>query len=123
MSCEITPNLLALRNATQSSTWLIVSGGKQDELRDIFTRRNLNSIFDGGIYGSPTSKVQLLADQLKDSNLRLPALFLGDSKYDYLAASSAGLDFIFISQWTETPEWEIFVREKFLHSILCQRLT
>ena len=117
MTCQITPSLTELRKLTQSSTWFIVSGGKQDELRDIFRRRELNNLFDGGIYGSPSTKDEILAEQLKESNLNLPALFLGDSKYDYLAASTAGLDFIFVSQWTELPEWEKFVKEKSLHSI------
>ena len=102
MSCEITPKLSELRNLTQESSWLIVSGGKQDELRDIFNRRDLIKFFDGGIYGSPSSKEEILGEQLQESNLILPALFLGDSKYDYYAARSAGLDFIFVS-WTELP--------------------
>lgn len=34
-------------------------------------------------------------------SLSVPALFLGDSKYDYQAASAAGLDFVFLSGWSE----------------------
>ena len=117
MSCQITPNLTELRKHTQASTWLIVSGGKQDELRDIFRRRELDKLFDGGIYGSPSTKEEILVEQIKKSNLNLPGLFLGDSKYDYLAASKSGLDFIFVSQWTELPDWQTFVKEKSLQSI------
>ena len=117
MSCQITPNLTELRKLTQTSTWSIVSGGKQDELCDIFRRRNLNKLFDGGIYGSPSTKEEILIERLKESNLNFPALFLGDSKYDYLAARTAGLDFIFVSQWTELPQWEVFVKENSLPSI------
>ena len=117
MSCQITPDLMKFRQLTQSSSWLIVSGGKQDELRDIFRRREIYHFFDGGIYGSPNTKEQILAKLIKESKLTLPALFMGDSKYDYVAASSAGLDFIFVSQWTDLPDWENFVTEESLQSV------
>ena len=117
MSCQITPDLMKFRQLTQSSSWLIVSGGKQDELRDIFKRRKIYHFFDGGIYGSPNTKEQILAKLIKESKLTLPALFMGDSKYDYVAACSAGLDFIFVSQWTDLPDWENFVTEESLQSV------
>lgn len=117
MSCQITPDLMKFRQLTQSSSWLIVSGGKQDELRDIFKKREIYHFFDGGIYGSPNTKEQILAKLIKESKLTLPALFMGDSKYDYVAASSAGLDFIFVSQWTDLPDWENFVTEESLQSV------
>ncbi|MSP86960.1 MAG: HAD family hydrolase, partial [Methylotenera sp.] len=31
-----------------------------------------------------------------------------DSKYDYVAATGAGLDFIFLSDWTEVPDWQAY---------------
>lgn len=42
-------------------------------------------------------------------SLSVPALFLGDSKYDYQAASAAGLDFVFLSGWSEVADWEAWV--------------
>ena len=38
----------------------------------------------------------------------MPALFIGDSKYDYQAASQAGLDFVFLSDWTEVADWQAY---------------
>jgi phosphoglycolate phosphatase-like HAD superfamily hydrolase len=40
--------------------------------------------------------------------LQFPALFIGDSKYDYEAATRAGLDFIFLSNWTEVADWKTY---------------
>jgi len=34
------------------------------------------------------------------------SLFLGDSMYDYQAATAAQMDFIFLSKWTEVEGWE-----------------
>ncbi|MBF6617242.1 MAG: HAD family hydrolase [Candidimonas sp.] len=106
LECEMAPGLLQLREQTADSRWLVVSGGDQCELRDVFARRNLRSFFDGGIYGSPDTKDQILARELARGNIRFPAIFLGDSKYDQEAAIRAGLEFIFLSDWTEVKDWE-----------------
>lgn len=103
--CEIAEGLYPLRELTAHANWLIVSGGDQAELRNIFTTRDLSGLFDGGIFGSPDSKDTILAREIALENIQTPALFLGDSKYDYQAANAAGLDFIFISDWSEVNDW------------------
>ncbi|WP_444989128.1 HAD family hydrolase [Halomonas mongoliensis] len=109
LSCEMAPGLKALRRQTPGVRWLIVSGGDQAELRDVFTQRGIAEWFDGGIFGSPHTKDEILARELASGNIQLPSLFLGDSKYDHQAASSAGLDFIFLSRWSEVPDWKSWV--------------
>ncbi|GAA4829719.1 HAD family hydrolase [Garicola koreensis] len=117
MTCEITPGLDALRNATVNARWLIVSGGDQEELREVFAARGIDKHFDGGILGSPDTKDEILAREASAENLPTPALFLGDSTYDHRAATTAGLDFIFVSGWTEISGWEDWTREKGIVSI------
>ena len=42
------------------------------------------------------------------------SLFLGDSMYDYQAATLEQMDFIFIRQWTEVENWgKVFVNNSF----------
>src|SRR5690606_23038200 len=53
LACDIAPGLRALKEKTKEANWLIVSGGDQDELREIFLKRELNDLFVGGIFGSP----------------------------------------------------------------------
>ena len=84
---------------------LIVSGGDQSELRDVFKQRELDKFFDGGIFGSPDTKDMILSREIQISNIIKPSLFIGDSKYDYQAAKNAGLEFLFISQWSEVVDW------------------
>jgi len=43
--------------------------------------------------------------------LQFPALFIGDSKYDFEAANRAGLDFVFLSDWTEVADWQTYCAE------------
>lgn len=106
LSCEVAPRLEALREQTPDARWLIVSGGDQAELCDVFAQRGIAKWFDGGIFGSPDTKDEILARELNSGNIQQPALFLGDSKYDYQAASAAGLDFVFLSGWSEVADWQ-----------------
>lgn len=109
MTCAVAEGLEDLREQTPDSSWCIVSGGEQAELREIFAARRLDHLFDGGIFGGPDSKDTILARLLANGIIRSPALFIGDSRYDYEASKRAGIDFIFATGWTETVGWEDYV--------------
>ena len=68
-------------------------------------------LFDGGIFGSPDNKDQILARELATGNIRQPALFMGDSRYDHESSTRAGLDFVFMHAWTDFPEWESYTQQ------------
>ncbi|MEM1190013.1 MAG: HAD family hydrolase [Pseudomonadota bacterium] len=106
---EVAPGLLPLREATRGSVWKIVSGGDQQELRDTFDARDLALLFDGGIFGSPSSKEAILERETVGFER---ALFVGDSKYDYKVAREAGADFVFVSDWTEVEDWAGWCRSE-----------
>ena len=118
LTCSVAEGLGSLRSQTSNATWCIASGGDQDELREVFTKRGLSNYFNGGIWGSPDSKDVIIAREIERNTIRLPALFLGDSRYDYEVAQSAGLDFLFISKWTEFPCWKEFVARNQLQNIM-----
>ena len=107
MQCDLAKGLFDLREKTDSN-WMILSGGDQQEIHDLFAKRKIAHMFDGGLFGSPDNKDEVLAREKANGNLQYPALFLGDSKYDFEAATRAGLDFIFMSDWTEVPDWQAF---------------
>lgn len=102
LSCEVAVGLAALREKTAHAKWLIVSGGDQAELIEIFALRELSGYFDAGIFGSPDTKDQILERELNCGNIIAPALFLGDSQYDLEASRRAKLDFAFVSGWSES---------------------
>lgn len=116
LSCAIAPGLKALREKTTNARWLIVSGGDQAELREVFGLREIANWFDGGIFGSPDTKDDILARESTRGTILQPALFLGDSKYDYKASMSAGFDFLFLSGWSEVAGWEHWVENEGLKS-------
>ncbi|NDV91699.1 HAD hydrolase-like protein [Alteromonas sp. 345S023] len=101
LSCDIAEGLSELRELTTESTWLVASGGAQEELRDIFDKRDLTKFFAGGIYGSPTAKDIIVEQQLLADNIQLPALFIGDSRFDHIVAKQFDLDFLFVTDWSE----------------------
>lgn len=114
MQCAIADGIESLRAHTTGANWMILSGGDQAEIRHLFARRVLASgtvletLFDGGLFGSPDNKDTVLAREIASGNIQFPALFIGDSKYDYEAAHRAGLDFVFVSDWTEVADWKSF---------------
>lgn len=115
MECEVASGLLELKSATPQARWMLLSGGDQAELRRVFPRRHLANLFEAGIFGGPDQKEQVLAREKLNENIAMPALFVGDSKYDHQAAIGAGLDFVFLSDWTEVKDWKEYCK---LHQIL-----
>lgn len=112
MHCEVASGLEELRKSTPQSMWLVVSGGDQGELREIFSQRGLDMLFDGGIFGSPDSKDEILERKRDKEYIKQPAVFMGDSRYDYEVASKVGMDFIFVYGWSEFDKWEDFFKGK-----------
>tara|TARA_R110000765_G_scaffold76266_1_gene149452 strand:- start:2009 stop:2674 length:666 start_codon:yes stop_codon:yes gene_type:complete len=112
-SCHIAEGLTELREKTKDSIWLIVSGGDQAELRELFAERDIAQFFDGGIFGSPDSKEVIMNREREQGNIKSPAVFIGDSQYDYTAVESVGdIDFIFVTDWSEFDEYKQFFEEK-----------
>ncbi len=112
LTCSVAEGLDELRDKTQNTSWFIVSGGDQSELRDVFAARKLDHLFDGGIFGSPDTKHCILEREIKSLTVQKPALFIGDSKYDYLAATKAGLDFTFLTKWSEFTDYQNYFLQK-----------
>ncbi|MDG2252790.1 MAG: HAD-IA family hydrolase [Methylophilaceae bacterium] len=115
-NCEVTLGLEALKKQTQGTTWMIASGGDQEELRFLFSDKKIDHLFDGGIFGSPKSKHDIIENCILNNSF-LPALFLGDSLYDIETAKKYNLDFIFISDWTDLEDWELICKQYNVESI------
>ncbi|RUP83081.1 HAD family hydrolase [Alteromonas sp. KS69] len=111
-TCKINPVLNELKKLNESANWLVVSGGAESELREIFAERDLAKFFPNGIFGSPDSKDEIFARELGNKNICGKALFIGDSKYDYISSTAAGLDFVFVGEWTEVMDWIAFCNEQ-----------
>jgi phosphoglycolate phosphatase-like HAD superfamily hydrolase len=118
LQCETAPGLgdVLKKIRTAGSKTYIISGGLQDELRSIFKIRDLDKYFDG-IFGSPDNKVEILTREISAGNIVLPAIFVGDSRYDYEAAHECGLNFIFVSGWTEFKNWKDYFKYKNVTSV------
>ncbi len=101
LSCEIDESLLRLERKLITTRIAVVSGSEQNELREVFEERGIDSIFDAGVYGSPRTKFQIIADEFLDEYSHDSVLFVGDSRLDYEVAAFFDLDFCFISRWSE----------------------
>ncbi|MDG1157462.1 MAG: HAD hydrolase-like protein [Litorivicinaceae bacterium] len=110
VNCQVAPGLRELRHSMGDQPWYIVSGGDQSELREVFEHRGIADYFNGGIYGSPRDKFAIITNLLEVEDFHLPGLFVGDSRLDHEVARHFGLDFIFLSQWTEYDDWQQYCR-------------
>ena len=124
MECEVSPCLFELREKTPDTKWFVVSGGVEKELRDVFKNRSLFDLFDGGIYGGPMAKDEILSSLVNNNHIKFPALFIGDSEFDYEVARKAELDFLFVSGWSEFKDWQNYCNKNKILSIksLCDLL-
>ena len=124
MECEVSPCLFKLREKTPDIKWLVASGGVEKELRNVFNNRSLFDLFDGGIYGAPMTKDEILSSLISNNRIKFPVLFLGDSKYDHEVAIKAKLDYLFVSGWTEFKDWQNYCNRNKILSIksLCDLL-
>ncbi|MQX54354.1 HAD family hydrolase [Alcanivorax sediminis] len=111
--CKMADSLVDLRAATPNQSWVLVSGGDQRELRSVFKARGIEHLFDGGIFGSPDNKIDIFTREI-GGNIKLPAVYIGDSKYDYYSSAALGLDFIFLAGWSEVYNWEAWVEAESL---------
>lgn len=119
LNCEVASGLGELRTQTPNARWFIISGGDQVELRDVFSHRALATLFDGGIFGSPDTKENILSREIECKNILFPAIFLGDSKYDYKAARSANIDFVFLTEWTDVKDHHQWCKYNEIKKICC----
>jgi hypothetical protein len=48
-----------MKKSTLDSIWIVVSASEESELRYLLKKREINHLFEGGIYGSPRSKREI----------------------------------------------------------------
>jgi phosphoglycolate phosphatase-like HAD superfamily hydrolase len=85
----------------------VLSGGDEPEVRMLLENAGLAPLFHD-IMGGPRSKM----DHVGRLQLSGATCYFGDSLYDYEVASRFGLDFVFLSRYTQFPEWESFFAGK-----------
>jgi len=112
LSCAKAPHIdYVLQAVAKTGPVYVVSGGMQDELRDVFAQRGLNHHFSA-IFGSPDTKDTILERERKNGAMPDPALFIGDAQYDFEVAERFGLDFLFVSDWSEFSDWQNYFQNK-----------
>ncbi len=108
-NCEVAENIHNIKEKFKEKNWLVVSGGDQDELNKILKSRNLNKLFGGGIFGSPDNKFEIISREKEKGNIKGKSILIGDSKYDYEVSMRSNIDFVFLYDWTELPNWRGYV--------------
>jgi len=113
LECPMTDGCLELLEAIgrRGAKAFVVSGGDQDDLRQVFAARDLAKHF-AAIYGSPQTKPAIV-DALRASQASVtPAVFVGDARADHQAAERAEADFIFVHRYSEMEGWREYVQTR-----------
>ena len=105
---DVADDLEKLKSLTSNIPWIIVSGSDQKELREIFKYKKINKYFNGGIFGSPEKKIDIIKRESIHGLINYPALFLGDSKLDHHVAKNLNIDFLFVTKWTDFKEFNSY---------------
>ena len=108
LNCKTDPYLIKFLKKYQNKKIFIVSGAYEDELKEVFVKRNLLKSFDN-IYGSPTDKNTIIK-KIKKAYPKSKIIFIGDSKIDYEVSINNNIDFIFKYTWTEFSSWKIYFK-------------
>ena len=112
ISCPETSGVRDFLNSLATNTdKYVVSGGAQSEIQYVFKQRSLGAYFNG-IYGSPDSKEVIVSNRVSSPDMKYPAVFIGDSRYDYEVATCFNLDFFFMTKYTEFEDWELYFMDK-----------
>jgi len=112
IKCDTTPELKKIKNVTAQKKWIMISGSKETELKDILEIKKIAHFFESGIFGSPDNKIEIFNREINKNNILFPAIFFGDSKYDYEVAKQFNIDFVFVSDWTEFKNYKKFFSNK-----------
>ena len=94
----------------------VVSGSDQEELREVFSKRGIASLFIA-IYGSPFTKIENMNKVIAKVDAQKRGIFFGDSRSDLEAAEKFGLDFVFVKGVSEWREGDRLTRIKGFLSI------
>ena len=90
----------------------VVSGSDEKELIQVFRQRGIDHYFEN-IYGSPDNKVKNTRKVISSINATKNGLFFGDSKSDYNASKTFGLDFVFVKEFSEWDNWGKIINTKY----------
>jgi phosphoglycolate phosphatase-like HAD superfamily hydrolase len=106
IDCSYTDGFIDILSKLNSSGIkpYIVSGGFEDELRDVFLERKIAKCFSA-IYGSPRDKATILGEILSSGISVSEGIFFGDARADYDAARQFQMSFVFVRRYSEAGTW------------------
>ncbi|EGQ9303698.1 HAD family hydrolase, partial [Vibrio vulnificus] len=102
LEANLTPGFLDFLNGCEGKCF-IASGSEQKELREVFSKRKLEKLFDG-IYGSPAMKKEIIKKIISNNNFDYKSvIMIGDAISDLEAAIDNNIDFLAYVEYSNVP--------------------
>ena len=98
---DLTPGCVTvLETLSQHIPLYVASGSDEVELQQVFAERNLDRYFKG-IYGSPKTKQDCVAEIIRKLDSHKEVIFVGDAESDQKAATGANINFVFMAKFSD----------------------
>jgi phosphoglycolate phosphatase-like HAD superfamily hydrolase len=115
-TCKKTTSLNELSHISKAD-WVVISSSDQIELRGILSELDVARYFNGGIYGSPCSKSEVIDREilidLKDKNV----IYFGDGQVDIDVCDKYSFDMIFLTEWSSLRDYNGVMSAKNIESV------
>jgi phosphoglycolate phosphatase-like HAD superfamily hydrolase len=96
LDAPLNTGLIRFLKKNSNDTVYILSGGSREEIEEYLEKQGIRDYFYE-ILSAPTTKIE----HLKNIERRPHDFFIGDSRYDCLAATGSGVNFIFMKGLTQ----------------------
>ena len=101
---DFTPGCVTvLEQLSEHIPLYVASGSDEAELRQVFMGRDLDKYFNG-IYGSPKTKKDCVAEIIQKLDSQQEIIFVGDAESDWKAATGANINFVFMAQFSDAAK-------------------
>lgn len=102
-SCNEISGVRTLLEFLSSKRRYVASGSEEIQLRKVLSEKGLDASFDE-IYGSPRSKINIVKKIILETGVdKKRVILVGDSIPDLNAAVESGIDFIGVTDFSNTP--------------------
>jgi len=101
---EVRDGLFELREQTAGHCWYLLTNGSQDETRKLYKILEIDHLFDGGIWGSPSDKSAHI-ERLKFGS---GDLMFSDSHEDYILSQKFQIPFVYLAGWNSASDASYF---------------
>jgi phosphoglycolate phosphatase-like HAD superfamily hydrolase len=105
MESDLDVSIFELRQSLESKTFILLSNCANEQIKEVVTHHNLNSVFQSNVYGTPPNKLATMKRLILE-NPGMKVLSISDSLSDAEVADDLCIDFLYVQRFARgNTEW------------------